>query len=1697
MGFLGDLGSALSSQFGLVGNNTTTLDGVIDGQNVKYGTLGDFASQFDQSAERKYLEEGYLRIDPYETDPRQFEVAWQQPSATVLVKKKMFSSVAENYRPDYMDSDETLYYKAMTLLFQNKCTQVSSLEQLSKIQQVTAAVGSISEQLVPAIITLADQVNNGYAGQNGFTPAALFQANNPLTTQDAASFFQTVDRLRTVYAYNRTAKYTTWITDPNDLFQSTFGPGTGVIEITNFTNITTNTSVDFNQPGSFSFAISDPYQAMLITDYDIELALSDATNSYYNNKAVQLGAVSANQTITQQQNMLNAARANRNASPITFNVDTNAIFGQPVTAIIDRLGLQIPFTYDALGSLLSLGLGSSVTVPPDYLRGGALAGYDGLDQGTLPIGPNQDIKPLFGSSESSLFNSIITSIFQQLQLLRSTSSNLTLNYQQTNYARRKLRFNFSGKLIIQPMDTVHVYMNTKTQYDNKVLAGLQQMFTGFGILDNLTSNINSTINSISTLMNPSGNIQLQAEKAIYVGPDFPNYLWSLMRSQFVSEIEGTHVFAGVVEQAVDNWNDGKFTMNVSGSDNTLYFRQGKINFKPGVDAFNGMIFDPLTPFVSNWDSFTGNATSPVTSQNSSNSPQLLDENMSLIAETPQGSLVKFKQGALAGEKVTQGNFIQDQIINPATGRLTQTMYAPDGMVYKWKQGIGIFTRSGNTNTVNSASMVGSPNTRNEPFAGLDVMNVLSLLVTGIPYNYTTYLKASGSINSFTGDPNSKQSGTKTFLDSLKNDLLSTNLLWGNFVPFKSLVMNESAIALAMQAQLTATNISSDLDKKLNQLSELNNNLTSLGAINVLSQSRGTNAATDDQVQSQISNFRSQAQDLQDSINGAISDLQTASTQAFAQVQATPTYATNSLSSTATDGNDLQLQQQIRQEINYLTRRMSYDVRANVDKNLFIVDDYYDTDYDIAAFNSSLGGIPLFSNDYTNVMEKIKHVADLLNLEVFADTQGHIRVRPPQYNKMPSSVFYRMLYLQQTLGIQVFPQFLINLFTNQLQALGTQISIVEDQIRLTCAILGEYPSLDASGDSTASTFISDQNVTAGTGGTFNFISDPTGGITDYTILIQQANQEEANNVIDLSLGSFGAIESSATATTQLFTSVQRYNVLLAALSAQTNAQSGSNTNNVPSSSVFQSSVVQQLVLRIQKNSGKTITSADYLTSAGPNQPLQVDTGQTVDLFKVTRDLTTYINDWQSQVKIFYHAIKNAAEFATLDNDNSTGNQIGTPGIFGNGYVPEVYEHMIEDETFDDYGLGSGSRYVIHAKQIKSLTIREEPPPWTTVEVRGAISPLFDPATGGGGPAGFFTLPSGGNAATSAIAIDYDMWRFYGFKQPHYIDAPFLKDAVSQCGPYAAMVLTRNRANILQGSVTIIGNEYMQVGEVVYLEDRNLLFYITSVRHNYTEGASFTTTLDLRYGHSIGDYIPTYLDSIGKIIFKNQSTVDVVIQRQDSSAGEKGAGVIQLDGQNATANVLYTGSEGDNINGYSSTNQQVLDNLLYSAYNMINANGAFGNNVKASVELRIYYDNNTSVNGNLQSQAESAASYLTSGMQGPQTFSVTGSQSLLTLPSDSVSVETVSMDDDTDRRSPSQQALNAARAQMANVSTNTGSPSPSNPQDGNDGTDVAGMSANNSALRTALFSYIIDCWVVFTSVPSTVASDSTYNPVDAGG
>jgi hypothetical protein len=462
---------------------------------------------------------------------------------------------------------------------------------------------------------------------------------------------------------------------------------------------------------------------------------------------------------------------------------------------------------------------------------------------------------------------------------------------------------------------------------------------------------------------------------------------------------------------------------------------------------------------------------------------------------------------------------------------------------------------------------------------------------------------------------------------------------------------------------------------------------------------------------------------------------------------------------------------------------------------------------------------------------------------------------------------------------------------------------------------------------------------------------------------------------------------------------------------------------------------------------------------------------VDYFKAAEELSTKIAERQKAVKLFYNLMKNAVEYKSIDDESSPmSNQLVTPSNFGNTHVPEVFEHMIEDESYDDYGPGSANRFVIKRSQIISMEFRENPPSFNAVKVSGTF---HDYSTGQDLPSGFesgatFGGGSVGNAMVSAIAVDYDMWRNYGLIHSKDINLAFLRDPNSQCAPFATMMLSKARKEVLTGNISIAGNEYMQPGEVVYIEDRGLLFYVDSVQHTFSFG-SFKTSLGLTYGHAPGEYIPTTLDVIGKMIFNNRDLNSIIIQRQMNSFNEKPLGIIQYDGFNNNLNK----------NNFAVANIATLNNILYGVQQYINDNSSSKN--KTKVELRIYYDDNSQVDPALQDFANVVKDMIKSGQIAPN-----GGASKIPylIDESSLIISTVNQSKEGDPRSPSQKAWSAARDMINSLSSSDGSQMGSDQS--SDGTSNENNTDNKvkikkqrSKVQSALYKYVIDCWLIIKS------------------
>ena len=205
--------------------------------------------------------------------------------------------------------------------------------------------------------------------------------------------------------------------------------------------------------------------------------------------------------------------------------------------------------------------------------------------------------------------------------------------------------------------------------------------------------------------------------------------------------------------------------------------------------------------------------------------------------------------------------------------------------------------------------------------------------------------------------------------------------------------------------------------------------------------------------------------------------------------------------------------------------------------------------------------------------------------------------------------------------------------------------------------------------------------------------------------------------------------------------------------------------------------------------------------------------------------------------------------------------------GDATKGSIFDHLIEDDSRNLLGPGSGRRFIIRDDSIISATLRETPPDFTRINVTG------DAPIVGKSLEGAFD-----GTAFWAGGTDFDLWRQYGYKTRDD-RLPFAHDAELQCRPYVVLSLQIQRASINKGSITVVGNEYYQPGDTIYLPYKGMLYYVVSVSHSFTIGGSFTTTLSLEYGHPPGEYLPSPLDVIGQQYVGNPLYENFLVYRSD--------------------------------------------------------------------------------------------------------------------------------------------------------------------------------------------------------------------------
>lgn len=1001
------------------------------------------------------------------------------------------------------------------------------------------------------------------------------------------------------------------------------------------------------------------------------------------------------------------------------------------------------------------------------------------------------------------------------------------------FVRKKMRRFYLGKAAIQPSDGIHLYIRSDTIYENdQDPVGLPLGLDRYGVDE---------------------EILRQEMYVVMKDRDFDLNLYKTLRDK--NAFSGASVFAGVVEKVSDSFADGAYTLSITARNNLWYLEQSFFNSQPALDQKQGFLYDPLTPYNYKFDDF-GNIKS--TDADGNPGKTLLQDSMDKIEQLN----LKHESGDYRGIVVNADNIVGGSV--PRTN-IQQVEHFP-GMSYKWKEGIAAFALVSSTSNQTGQFSNETAEVKNNAFGllatstifdNMDVANVVSIMVTGKPHSLVNFINdsvTSSTLNTFLND---SSSAGNSFFDIISRQ----NKVFGNF---QSLINGQSVSIDKIKKLVYKKSSFSQVDFKLSQLEDkilaakqkldsLSFNLTGSDS-ELLSKTRvGLQAAIDALTQEEnilIAQFEKVSNDIKTFSNnqdalGFSSDPQEREEQI----------------------KDFQYQQL------YAASRRIEDVRYNRDINYFIVGTEYDTDLDIQAFVLELrkGSFKYVDNQYDSVITKARDAAKIVDFEFFADSSGNIRFRPPQYNKVPLSIYYEMFRKRGQQGVELLPTFIQNLFSDNL------ISIREKIIQANWNMLIE---LGKSGDSS---IVNALDASVSSGSSSGSVSSGGGniGIVEFLGCVKGTTQSQAASGAVAGTGTNAAtntIVNDGNITDELieFNSKDRIQIDRAA------AKSSGITDNM-----LTIDMLNKIAVQYEKRFGgpHKVYNEEDVISTDDKAAITKRKLLFTNLRNLSSQRNSFIKSYLSQLNNLGlrddlngsktdapEQIREAVKDAVMIKQQKLSQEILQVVSTGNiqGYarpsISSEFANLVEDDSRNYIGRGSGRRFIIRDDSIISFRIDETQPEFCNISVTGQKNLI------GSAP----SLMD--DKVFTASATDFDLWRQYGFKTSNGIRVPYLHDADTQCKPYAVFMLTRQRSKVMSGSITVIGNEYYQLGDVVYLPDRDMLFYVVGVNHSFSNGGDFNTTLNLEYGRPPGEYIPTPLDVIGKTLLKQNTSTLSVTRRQ---------------------------------------------------------------------------------------------------------------------------------------------------------------------------------------------------------------------------
>jgi hypothetical protein len=1397
------------------------------------------------------------------------------PEATILVKKKVFSSLKSANDLRFMDKTEKMLLRATKALFAYKVQQIRAYESLTKFENFFSETGMYSLNLLSSVMRETSRLDLSKLGyiESEYVEKRLSE----WYLEDREVFLKTKDSSGKRISHPDHAEPEV-MTNLAWLKQLAASKAKQVIE-NKRAELKTEYKTKYDK-------IDVPYDALEEADKKLEEKMDDPDSGFFGD----LGLMLAHSEGAEQYDAVNEDLVKiikRNAFSVdnqltTWIVDHDApenfLLG-PGTGVIE-IALFKDFNtttnYSTSPSTASFSLSYPYrlgTVLEDDIEMAINEAVDGT-AGIFQDMMNGDLSSKDLRSTHGIDGSSIASAAFEKAGLGGSDGSLDIDY-----IRERLRTFYLGKSFVNPPDPIHFYIRgNRTLIDNTSASSDQSGFNEEYL------EIDEDI--------------LKAEYQLYTSQALSYDLYKQIRGRQDNSFGMIHVFGGFVKQVTESFGGGFWDLKAQCTDNMSWLEWSQFAIAPSLSDPKNILEDPLTPFSMVKDDL---------GQIVPSERDLLHENKQLL----QSGLLSYDSGLFAGQSAAEGNLLQGQYNGVGSLRGKKVLQHADGFVYRWKTGIitatagfqAVDPTGANASSSRIHSQNYQPTVATDVLNNLDVPNILSILIVGQPYNIETFIEQSYAAHNKTDKTASLS--PQDPLTGVIEAVRKQNEYFGNFHPYRTNTISPESAELMINTAGVRQTANNTVKKLRRRKIAINKKIRALKNSGVQHPGQVPPSALAATLEAEVATIDA-AIDKQVLVGVAATNAISASDKVGLEIGL---FGSSGLPLS----NDADENQEITRAMMLVgAQRRIEDVRLNRDRNLLIISDQYDM-ADIRPFILALQGGKwnLFRAEYTNVLQKCQMASSMLNLEFFCNSQGHLEFRPPQWNKTPLTVLRGAIRREKESGKTVIPNFITNLFQTRIESLRKEVYTLNVQIVLIALMMGRFPdstlipNMNKTGEASLAFFgvNTDSKDNSGSALSLNRkeYSWETGNLTEQNnstfgegLKVTASFSESGNSLggdTETILGDFDPIFQEQSGVTN------------DVLSAIASGSGGAGGLRPPAQHFAEPSRLNNLRDTFKKLYGrdpaKTLgidlkqgfEAKDIVTNGANDgdkaieKALASEEGLLTKLRKAISKRDSYVSMLQAnekkvgelnEIETFLTTGEEESHETGIDNpvvkfleSAATGIKNTIDIITGSASEGSVYDHLIADDTRNLLGPGSGKRFILSDEHILSLSCTEAPPDFTRIDIEGS-APLIAQQIQSGTDNLYFW----------AGATDFDLWRQYGYRAQKK-DLPFISDVEGQARPYAILELGLQKLKVNRANAQVVGNEFYQPGDTVYIPSRGLLYYVESVQHSFNYGQTFSTSLSLTYGHPPGDYVPGPLDVIGQELVGNMLDEPALIQRSSES------------------------------------------------------------------------------------------------------------------------------------------------------------------------------------------------------------------------